>query len=155
MSLKLAIIDSDQDRLNGLSVAFRERGSSVETVKVDQVLYVKPPGGLDAIFLVLPAAERWGSRPILGQAQVLRTTPEDQRTGMPPFVVTGVALRPSDARGPLPETRLLVSTALEAVRSFNAGNDDAIHRLGFWAVNLLNGVTPAQLAQVFSELLSI
>ena len=152
MNLKIVIIDSDQDRLRELSYAFKELGA-VEIAKVDQVLYLHPPSGLDAIFLPLPAAERWGSRPILGETQILRTTPEDQRGGMPAFVVTDVAVRPGDKRGQLPDTKRLIRTVLEAVRSFNAKSGENIHRVGFWAVNLVNGVTPTQLAQAFSELL--
>jgi hypothetical protein len=49
---------------------------------------------------------------------------------------------------------MLISTALDAVRQFNLGiNGNRIHKLGFWAVNLLNGVTPQQLATVFAEVL--
>ena len=47
---------------------------------------------------------------------------------------------------------MLISTALDAVRAFNLANGSAeIHRLGFWAVNLLNGVTPAQLSMIFAD----
>jgi hypothetical protein len=60
---------------------------------------------------------------------------------------------PADARGPLPDTKPLLSKVIEAVRSFNASKTGHKHILGFWAVNLLNGVTPAQLAQLFSEVL--
>lgn len=77
MNLKIAIIDSDQETLSELSDAFPEI-KSVETVKVEQVLYLRPPAGLDAIFLVPPAAERWGSLSIAGRARVFRTTLEDQ-----------------------------------------------------------------------------
>jgi hypothetical protein len=152
MNLKITVIESDQKRLEEMATAFSGL-INVKTSKVDRVLYLQPPAGLDAIFLVLPAAERWGSKPLPGEAQILRTGPEDQQDGMPPFVVTGVALRPADPRGPLPETKLLISTALKAVRSWNETDTEKINNLGFWAVNLLNGVTPVQLAQVFSELL--
>jgi hypothetical protein len=152
MDLTVVVITSDQNQLASLSDVLRDV-QGVEIAKVDQTFYFHPPTGLDAVFLTLPAAEQWGSRPILGMAQVLRTRPEDQQSGMPPFVVTGVALRPTDPRGPLPETRMLLETALEAVRAFNSKGGEQINRLGFWAVNLLNGVTPAQLADMFSELL--
>lgn len=151
-NLVIIVIDSDQGTLTSLADAFRTL-EDVEIATVNRVLYTRPPPGLDAIFLVLPAAERWGAKPIPGQAQVLKTTSEDQRSGMPSFVVTGVVLRRDDPRGPLPETKLLVHSALDAVRSFNAESSKKIHRLGFWAVNLLNGVSPQQLAQVFSEVL--
>jgi hypothetical protein len=152
INLKIMVIDSDQKRLEEMADAFRGL-VNLKTSKVDRVLYLRPPAGLDAIFLVLPAAERWGSKLIPGEAQILRTGAEDQQEGMPPFVVTGVVLRSADPRGPLPETKLLISTALEAVRLWNETASEKINNLGFWAVNLLNGVTPVQLAEVFSELL--
>jgi hypothetical protein len=121
-------------------------------VKVDRALYsLPPPPGLDAIFLILPAAERWGARPILGRCQVFPTTSDDQRKGMPPYIVTGVAMRPEDPRGPVPETRMLITTAIEAVREFNARNTEKINRLGFWTSNLLGGVSPVELAEIVLE----
>jgi len=102
----------------------------------------------------LPAAERWGSRPIQGRAQILETFPEDQRDGMPPYVVTGVVLRDEDPRGALAETEILIRSAIEAVRGFNKQCEKQIKRLGFWGVDLLKGVTPDQLMQLLSRALS-
>jgi hypothetical protein len=51
---------------------------------------------------------------------------------MPAFVVAGVALRPDDERGPLPETRLLVGAAFEAVRLFNESKPREHTRLPDW-----------------------
>jgi hypothetical protein len=151
--LEIVILDVDQKTLDELATRCKPFGA-ITVLKVDRVLYTRPPKGMDALFLVLPAAEKWGAKPLPGKAQVLKTSPEDQRDGMPPYVVTGVVLRPSDPRGPLPETKMLISTALDAVREFNLSkNGEGIHKLGFWAVNLLNGVTPQQLATVFAEVL--
>jgi hypothetical protein len=152
MSLKIVLIDTNENTLTSLSSALSSV-KNIETARVDLVRYTKPPEGLDAIFLVLPAAERWGAKPVVGLAQVLRTTPEDQRQGMPAFVVTGVVLSSEDARGPIPETKLLLATAIDAVRTFNATGNERIERLGFWAVNLLNGVTTSQLADLLSNLM--
>jgi hypothetical protein len=150
-SLKIVIIDSKNSSLDDLSKAFRGL-AGVDFLKVDGVRYLSPPPGLDAVFLLLTAAERWGSRPIAGRAQLLRTPPEDQQSGMPPYVVTGIVLGPDDPSGPIPETRLVIRTAIEAVRQFNASSSTPkIERLGFWAVDLLQGISPAELAQIFRE----
>jgi len=152
--LEIVILDADQGTLDELATRCKTLGA-VTVQKVDRVLYTRPPKGMDAVFLVLPAAEKWGAKPLPGKAQVLKTSPEDQRQGMPPYVVTGVVLRPSDPRGPLPETKMLISTVLDAVREFNlSNNSDGIHKLGFWAVNLLNRLTPEQLSTIFAEVLS-
>jgi hypothetical protein len=105
--------------------------TGIDFVKVPGVRYWSPPPGLDAIFLLLPFAEHWGARPLAGQAQLLRTTSEDQAKGMPPYVVTGIVLRPDDPRGPIPETKLVIQTAIEAVRQFNdSSKSERITRLG-------------------------
>ena len=151
--LEIVILDADQGTLDELARTCKGLGA-VTVQKVDRVLYTRPPKGLDALFLVLPAAEKWGAKPLRGEAQVLKTSREDQVEGMPPYVVAGVVLRPDDPRGPLPETRILISTALEAVRHFNQSNNaEKIRKLGFWAVNLLNGVTPQQLATILTTVL--
>ena len=152
MSLHILLIDSKQSTIDDLSTVF-QRFDSVEVVKVDRAIYtLPPPSGLDAIFLILPAAEKWGAKPIPGRAQVLQTSSDDQQKGMPPYVVTGVVLRPEDPRGSLPETRLLLKTACEAIQHFNQSSNKKIKRLGFWAMDLLKGVTPQELVKIFSEL---
>lgn len=151
--LEILILEADQRTVDELSKACKAL-AFVTVQKVDQILYTRPPRGMDALFLVLPAAEKWGAKPVPGKAQVLSTSAEDQRDGMPPYVVTGVVLRPDDPRGPLPETKMLINTALEAVREFNlARGKKKIARLGFWTVNLLNGVTPEQLSTIFADVL--
>jgi hypothetical protein len=151
--LEIVILDANQKTLDELVTRCKPLGA-ITVQKVDRVLYTRPPKGMDALFLVLPAAEKWGAEPLPGKAQVLKTSPEDQRDGMPPYVVTGVVLGPGDPRGPLPETKMLISTALDAVRQFNlADGGERIGRLGFWAVNLLNGVTPEQLSTILAEVL--
>jgi hypothetical protein len=151
--LEIVIFETNQGALEDLEARISPIGIMVR--KVERTSYFHPPEGIDALFLVLPAAEKWGAEPLIGEAQVLKTSLDDQRDGMPPYVVTGVVLRPEDPRGPLLETKILVATALDAVRQFNLAHEgEGIHKLGFWAVNLLNGVTPQQLATVFAEVIS-
>src|ERR1700675_5078914 len=113
--LEIILLEAEQKTFDKLAITFNA-SDVIKVQKVDRVHYTSPPSGLDAIFLVLPAAERWGARIIPGKAQVLPTSPEDQINGMPAYVATGVALRPGDPRGPLPETKMLLSAALDAVR---------------------------------------
>jgi hypothetical protein len=86
--------------------------------------------GLDAIFLGLPYAERWGSRPILYKAQVLSTRPDDE--GMPPYIVTGVAMHEADPRDARFELRLLIAAILDAVELHNLSSARPIRRIGLW-----------------------
>jgi hypothetical protein len=93
---------------------------------------------LDAIFLPLPAAERWGSRPLLHTAHILSAKrPEGLPSAdMPPYVITGVAMAPDDPREPAFELQLIVTSVLEAVQAFNATHPGAVQVIGFWAGNL-------------------
>ncbi len=151
-SLEITLLDADRETFDELATTFK--GSDVIKVqKVDRVLYTRPPSGLDAVFLVVPAAERWGAKPVPG-AQIFKTSVDDQRDGMPPYVVAGGVLRAGDPRDPVQDAKMVIGAVLNAIREFNQANrDKVIHKLGFWAVNLLNGVTPQQLATVFAELL--
>lgn len=86
--------------------------------------------GLDALFLGLPYAERWGPRPVLYKAQVLRTRPEDE--GMPPYVITGVAMHEDDPREARFELRLIAAAVLDAVELHNLSGARPIARVGLW-----------------------
>jgi hypothetical protein len=152
--LQIILIETNEITLRALERAFQDR-PDVKCCKVDSVHYFAPPTGLDAIFLTLIAAERWGSRPLIGKAQVLRTSLADQSHGMPPYVVTGVAMSPHDARGPIPETTLLLKTAFEAIAAFNESSQSKIRVVGFWTVNLLNGLDAEQLAAIFHNVLPV
>jgi len=87
---------------------------------------------LDAIFLTLTAAERWGSKPIPYKSQVLRTDPGDKE--MPRYVVTGIAMDPEDPRtlDPKLELETVIIAVLDAIDSFNVENDKPIRLVGFW-----------------------
>lgn len=106
---------------------------------------------LDAIFLTLPAAERWGARPLLHQAQILRVTPAQDTApvGMPPYVIAGVAMAPDDPHDPVFELQLIMTSALEAVRAFNTKHAEALKVIGFWAGHLLLGqLEPEQVGKI-------
>jgi hypothetical protein len=147
MTLKLKIFDSSPSTLAALNDAFADC-AGVEIVRTDKVLYLHPPLGLDVLFLPLAAAERWGSKPLIHESQILPTRDDDQQNGLPRYIVTGTCLAPEDARGPIPETELLVQSALNAIRIFNKSQDGDLRVVGFWAVNLLNGVKPAELREI-------
>ena len=93
---------------------------------------------LNAIFLPLPMAERWGSRPILHKAQILRTHSINGTPcrDMPPYVITGVAMALEDPQDPVFELRLILTAILEAVQAWNTEHLDTIKVIGVWAGNL-------------------
>jgi hypothetical protein len=87
--------------------------------------------GLDAVFLTLPQAEAWGSKPLPPHTcEVLRTREPELRKGYPPYVVTGVVLSDSDPKTGRFTLPLVVRSALRAVIEFNEHHDDEIKTLG-------------------------
>lgn len=150
MSFQLIIFDPDASNVDALRSAFVDI-SSVRIRQVEKMLYLRPPEGIDVLYLPLAAAERWGSKPLIHESQILATTSEDQKSGLPPYIVTGTCLAENDPRGPLPETSLLLKSAFEAVRAFNMRSDVELQRVGFWAYNLLKGLTASQLRAIVTE----
>jgi hypothetical protein len=134
MRPKLIISDESQETVNLL----QEGLAGCEEVTVlklspDQLLAVE---GLDAFYLSVMGAERWGARPIPRKAQVLRTTPDDAEKGYPPYVIAGGLFNMEDPRDPHFQLRTIMSAVLTAVESFNAENNRVIRKIGFWARDL-------------------
>jgi hypothetical protein len=149
--LDIVLIVTDENSLAELASATRGI-SAISVRKAERVHYTRPPSGLDALFLVVPAAEKWGAKPIL-EAQILKTSLEDQRNGMPFYVIAGGVLRQNDPRNPANDARSVIRAAVDAIHEFNLANKGSeIRSLGFWAVNLLNDLTPEQLSAIFAEI---
>ena len=123
----------------------------IELVKMEKVLYLQPPPGLDILYLPLAAAERWGAKPLIHKSQVLKTSTSEQQKGLPPYIATGTCLAEDDLRGPVPETSLLLSAVFGAIREFNRENNNCIRIVGFWAVDLLRMVSPRELRMILSD----
>jgi hypothetical protein len=88
---------------------------------------------LDAEYLSLPAAERWGARPLVHQAQVLEIPAQDrEKHGMPRYVITGVAMAEADPRDPRFELKLWMRAVVEAVNTFNRSHANPIQKIGVW-----------------------
>lgn len=149
MNFHLVIFDPDSDTVFALRSAFAGV-PSITVEKTKRMRYMEPPDGIDVLYLPLPAAERWGSKPVVHQSQVL-PVPKKGRGGLPAFIVTGTCLAQNDPRGPVPETTLLIRSAFEAIRVFNDQNTIPLERVGFWAYNLLKGISASQLKAIISS----
>jgi hypothetical protein len=151
MKLNLKIFDSNPKTLSELRKALGDLGS-VSFELVDTMLYLKPPKGIDILYLPLAAAERFGAKPLIHKSQVFPTSFEDQNDGLPAFIVAGTCLAADDPRGPVPEMQILLSTVFDAIRAFNLRGGPKLERVGFWGHNLLPGITPDQLRNILVEL---
>jgi hypothetical protein len=110
-------------------------------------------GGLDALYLTLSRAERWGSRPLPPHtAALLRTTDEEQTNGMPPYVITGLVLKedePNTAKHGIP---LLMRAVLRLANETNKANPGAIRTVGFFEHELFaSGGTPKEIAALLAK----
>jgi hypothetical protein len=134
MRLKLLFSDENGIMIEKLQQAFEGNPDLIAlTLEPDELPKLKE---LDALYLSIIAAERWGSKPVLYESQVLKTRPEDQ--GWPPYIVTGIALQPDDPRAgdPIEELKLVIKAVLEAVKSYNQKTNSQIRTVGFWTENL-------------------
>lgn len=150
MTLQIHIFDSDSDLVNSLTAVFSS-SKSVSIQVVDTMLYLRPPKGLDILFLPLAAAEQFGAKPLVHESSILTTSAADQQAGLPPFIVCGPCLAPGDSRGAIPEMRLLLSAVFDAIRNFNQRETRKLAHIGFWAYNLLVGLTPGELKRILFE----
>jgi hypothetical protein len=151
MKFDLRVFDADPRVVAALAETFGGV-DSVRIIAVDAMLYFKPPNGLDVLYLPLAAAEKFGSKPLIHKSQVFHISPLDQQAGLPPFVVSGTCLAADDSRGPIPEMRILLTAVFDAIRAFNQQGDTQLATIGFWAYNLLAGITPLQLKGILTEL---
>lgn len=151
--MKVWLISEDDQDLKDFRSLLRDV-PAVGFMTVEDAFYMNPPQGLDAIFLTLPAAERWSPDFKSTQAQILKTSEQDQTRGWPPFIVTGVNLTPQDPRDPPSQLRLLLYRVLPAVRDFNNKHQHTIRNLGFWAMDLTRCASTTQAAEFLRELLT-
>lgn len=155
-NLRLKIFDADPDGVSKLKSAFGDT-PAISIEQVDTMAWSHPPPmGIDVLFLIPPAAERWGSIPVFGKGQILATSLEDQRLGWPPFIVTGPSFRLDDPQDPITVRRLTLAGAFEAIRAFNNEHNFKLTRIGFWANNLLQlvsqkSLTPDQVKSMLME----
>ena len=96
--------------------------------------------GIDAFYLSLGRAERWGSRPIPPHTvAVLHTSQTDQQSGIPPFVITGFLLKEGETPQVDAVLPLLFNCVLDAVAEVNTQQPGAIRTVGFFAFELTAG----------------
>jgi hypothetical protein len=128
--MKLIFSDNDSARVAALREAFAGRGDlHVVQVKRTEELRIMPE--LDALYLSVMGAERWGAYPVVHKAQVLKVTDKDRAEGWPPYVIAGVAMKSDDPRDPKFELGLIVSCAVEAAKQFNLEGSGWIDTIGF------------------------
>src|SRR5258705_12583975 len=134
MKIELVIFDSNAEVVRMLQAAFGGR-AELSARRLEPSEIAKVPE-LDALYLTLPAAERWNARLLFYESQVLKTQAEDN--GWPRYIVAGIAMKPDDPRAGIPseELKLAVKAVLDAVESYNQENRFPIGTIGFWTRDL-------------------
>jgi hypothetical protein len=132
---QIIVADLDHDYISSLKNALGDfRGVKTMEIGPQQL---ERGGIVDAVFLTLPQAEKWNARPILHQAQVLPTNPnESDDANMTPYVIAGVATSETDpSDSPVFDLKLVVRCILLAARDHNRmcdSIDNEIRRVGVW-----------------------
>ena len=112
--------------------------------------------GIDAIYLTLPEAERWGAVPLEPfQCEVLQTPAEPARQGFPPFAVVGMTVPEGTAtEGPSILTRM-IKAGFFAVELFNAkSNAFQIRSLGILRIGrFAPALCPIEIGRLLREIL--
>src|ERR1041385_1202129 len=94
MNARLLIFDDNDEVVEKLLAAFHGRAELTARWLEPSEIAQLPE--LDALYLTLPAAERWNPRLLFYESQVLKTQTEDN--GWPRYIVAGIAMKPDDPR---------------------------------------------------------
>jgi len=135
--------------------AFRSGLGSVQNIVV---LGIAPElfwtiGGVDALYLSLPRAERWGSRPQPPHVvEAIPTSKHDRESGFPPYILTGFVLADDEPNTPAFGFPLLADALTRAVADVNKRQSDAIRCVGFFEFELtFPGVSLIDLGRLFAD----
>lgn len=152
MVIKVVVLEPNPELAAQLKDEF-EGCAAVEVVcKPSSALWTHE--GLDAIYVSAPMAERWGARPLLYEAQVLETTPQDRSEGLPPVVIAGVAVDDDEDRHPSKLLRLMLEITFRAVDQFNATHLTLIGTVGFLSQHLLGSqLMPTEIGECLRQVL--
>jgi len=151
MKPRLIFADEREEIVEQLQRAF-EGCPELEAVRLPPA-QLHSLDGLDAVYLTLPHAERWGAKPILYKAQILKTRAAEE--GMPPFVIAGGAFHPDQIRDARYEVRQVIASALDAVETFNRENSEKILTVGFWteiSPMMFDKLSPEEAGHIIREM---
>ena len=114
--------------------AFRAGLGDAENVVVlgiDAKTFSTVPG-VDAIYMSLTRAERWGSRPLAPhEVAILETGTKGAEEGLPPFIITGLVLKGDEPNTAATCMPLIIRAVLRAAGERNAAHPGSIRTLGF------------------------
>jgi hypothetical protein len=83
---------------------------------------------------------------------LLRTTAEDQREGMPPYIVTGLLLKEGDPNTAAFAIPHIANAVLKVIDDVNASSPGAIRKVGFFEFELSFHLTNlTEVGRVFAE----
>jgi hypothetical protein len=109
--------------------------------------------GIDAFYLSLSRAERWGAHPRAPYAAtILRTTIEDQEKGLPKYIISGLVLKDSDPNTAAFGIPILVHGILKCVEEANRLSPGSIRTIGMFEFELaFSETTLIEVARLFGE----
>jgi hypothetical protein len=106
--------------------------------------------GLDAVYVSIPMAERWGAKPRLYEAQLLPTSLDERNQGIPAYVIAGVALDLDDQRSVQAVLELVLEKTIQVFLDWQGA--DVPRRVGIASRHLLlNELPVATVARILRE----
>ena len=108
--------------------------------------------GLDALFMTLPMAENWGSRPGPPHTCSVLPTPTAERAkGFPPYVVTGITLHEGEPFTGPTVVKMAARAIVESVVRFNRTGALPICVIGWDAEKFWPGGDSRELGRLVAE----
>jgi len=93
--------------------------------------------GIDALYLSLSRAERWGARPLPPyRVALFPTTDADQATGLPRHILAGLVLKEADPNTAAFGLPILAKSILRVVNEHNAAAPAPIRTIGVFEFEL-------------------
>lgn len=123
----------------------------VVVLGIDARTFSETPG-IDALYMSITRAERWGARPgAPHEATLLETGQRGMAEGLPPYVIAGLVLKeeePNTAEFCVP---LIVGAILRVVAERNRLHRGAIRTVGFMEFELtFPGAAPADVGRALA-----
>jgi hypothetical protein len=128
------------------------RAPNVVAVHLEAATFLRM-GGIDAHYMSLTSAERWGAKPLKPlTVSLLHTSAADRQEGFPPYILTGMVLHdddPDTSEFVIPSLARAIDRLLSDTTILCA---DSIRTIGFSEHNLrFGGATLAQVGRLVAS----
>jgi hypothetical protein len=153
MRSTLVIQQPTRERVSNLRAGLGEV-ENVVVLGLDAKTFSALPG-LDALYMSLTRAERFGSRPLAPhEVAVLETGKQGVEEGLPPLIITGLVLEDGEPNTAEVCVPLIIRAVLRTASERNALRPGSIRTIGFTEFELtFPGASPVDVGRVLAAAL--